>query len=119
MAALAEYRDPAGRLLALGFLDILPAGLSSVYFAWEPEAQKRSLGSFSIIAETRLAASMGLGWYYLGFWVPGARRMDYKADFSPFELALPDPATPGSLHWKNFASKEDALESLRRQSLRR
>lgn len=118
-ASLTEYRDAPGSLHALGFLDVLPGGLSSVYFAWEPEEQKRSLGAFSIVAEAGLAASLGLPWYYLGFWVPGARRMDYKADIAPFELALPDAASPGVRRWIKYASKEEALESLRRQSLRR
>jgi arginine-tRNA-protein transferase len=118
-AMLAEYRDAEGRLRALSFLDALPEGLSSVYFAWDPEDRNRSLGSFSIIAEARLAASMRLHWYYLGFWVPGARRMDYKADFPPFELALPDPALPQDRSWQRFQSKIEALESLRRQSLLR
>lgn len=118
-ASLTEYRDAAGSLCALGFIDVLPGGLSSVYFAWEPGQQRRSLGAFSIIAEARLAASLGLPWYYLGFWVPGAHRMDYKADFVPFELALPDTASPGGRSWMKYAAKEEALESLQRQSLRR
>ncbi|HUW41352.1 MAG TPA: arginyltransferase [Rectinemataceae bacterium] len=85
--AVAEYRDSGGRLLATGYVDILPDGLSSVYFAFDPEAARRSLGTWSVLRETRLAAELGKRYYYLGFWVPGAAKMDYKANFTPFETA--------------------------------
>ena len=31
---------------------------------------------------------MGLGWLYLGFWVPGCRKMSYKASYRPIQLLL-------------------------------
>lgn len=124
LAALSEYRDADGRLLALGFLDILPGGLSSVYFAFDPAASSRSLGTHSVFAESAAGAALGKPCYYLGFWVPGAPTMDYKADFHPFELALRE-AAPGSdpereakasgaaeSRWTEFACKEEALRAL-------
>jgi arginine-tRNA-protein transferase len=84
---VSEYRLPDGRLAATGYLDLLPDGLSSVYFAFDPDFGKRSLGVWSVQRELELAASLGLRWYYLGFWVPGSRKMDYKARFTPFEYA--------------------------------
>lgn len=84
---ITEYRDPDGRLVATGYVDVLPEGLSSVYFAFDPSEAKRSIGTWSVARELRLAAELGKKWYYLGFWVPGSRKMDYKARFSPFEYA--------------------------------
>lgn len=84
---VSEYRDGSGKLVATGYLDELPGGLSSVYFAFDPEESERSVGTWSMLAELELAASLGMSYYYLGFWVPGSPKMGYKARFAPFEYA--------------------------------
>lgn len=116
IARVSEYRDRAGMLVGIGFLDILPSGFSSAYFAFDPDQASRSLGSYSIYAESELALSMGKRYYYLGFWVPGARKMDYKADFPPFQLALPrDRSMTGggiAVAWEEFRDKREALARL-------
>lgn len=86
-SALAEYRSDNGSLLGLGFLDILPNGFSSVYFVFDPISSRRSLGYFSVLKEASLALESGRQWYYLGFWIPDSLKMDYKADFKPFQIA--------------------------------
>jgi arginyl-tRNA--protein-N-Asp/Glu arginylyltransferase len=87
-AAIVEYRRAgSGRLLANGYVDILPGGLSSVYFAFDPSESRRSLGTWSVAKELELAKALGKRFYYLGFWVPGSPKMDYKAGFRPFEYA--------------------------------
>jgi arginine-tRNA-protein transferase len=72
-------------LAAAGWVDVLPGGLSSVYFAFEPELARRSLGVFSVLREIELAKSMGLDYYYLGFVVEGSPKMAYKAAFGPHQ----------------------------------
>jgi len=123
-AHLTEYRDQAAILVAEGFVDILPDGISSVYFAFSPEAGWRSLGRFSVHAEIQIARQLQKSFYYLGFWVPGSAKMDYKANFSPFELAVdalhfktadvpPHTAEESSQKsWQPFSSKEEALSWL-------
>ncbi len=79
------YRDPAGRLLAVGICDLTPTALSTVYFYFDPDQGRRSLGTFSCLAELRLARTLGLSAYYLGYWVEASRAMAYKASFRPCE----------------------------------
>ena len=45
----------ADRLVGVGWIDVLPNGLSSVYFAFEPDESRRSLGTYSIMKEIDLA----------------------------------------------------------------
>ena len=80
------YRDPAGRLLAVGICDVCRQSLSSVYFYYDPAAARRGLGTFGAVREIEAAAAMGIPHYYLGYWVPGCDTMHYKADFRPYEL---------------------------------
>jgi arginine-tRNA-protein transferase len=72
-------------LIAAGWVDVLPGGLSSVYFAFEPDFARRSLGVFSVVKEIELAKNMGLEFYYLGFVVEGSPKMGYKAAYRPHE----------------------------------
>ena len=113
MAAISEYRDASGKLCAIGFLDILPNGLSSVYFSFDPAESRRSLGSYSIFAESEMALRRGKEYYYLGFWIPRAATMDYKADFPPFQLSVHEgndvEESDESPIWKEFPNKSVAL----------
>lgn len=74
-------------LVGAGWVDVLPHGLSSVYFAFDPDYAQRRLGTFSIMQEVYHARILGKPWLYLGFWVPGGRSMDYKSGFKPHEIA--------------------------------
>jgi arginine-tRNA-protein transferase len=84
---IVRYRDPAGKLVAISFLDALADGLSSVYFAFEPDEARRSLGTFSVYAESEWLVALGMKWYYLGFWIAGCPKMSYKAGYRPHQLA--------------------------------
>ncbi len=77
------YAD--GRLQAVGFLDRSSRGLSSVYFIYRESFAPASPGIFSILCETEFAREQGLDYYYLGYFVPGSGRMEYKQGFYPHE----------------------------------
>ncbi len=95
---LVEYRrrhaaDGTGRrgdLLAVALTDVLKDGLSMVYSFFEPEEGRRSLGTLVILDHIARARRMGLAYVYLGYWVRGSRKMDYKAKFLPQERLGPD-----------------------------
>lgn len=80
------YRDPTGRLLAVGLCDEGADFLSTVYCYFDPAERHRSLGTFSALWEIAFAHNRPLGYYYLGFLITGCRAMRYKSTFRPFEL---------------------------------
>jgi len=79
----------AGQLLAMALTDVLSDGLSMVYSFFDPDAGERSLGTLMILDHIERAKAMGLAYVYLGYWVPGSRKMDYKGRFLPQERLMP------------------------------
>ena len=79
----------AGKLLAVALSDVLSDGLSMVYSFFDPDEGERSLGTFMILDHIDRARAMGLSYVYLGYWVPGSRKMDYKGRFLPQERLMP------------------------------
>ena len=79
----------AGKLLAVALSDVLSDGLSMVYSFFEPGQGNRSLGTFMILDHIERAKRMGLDYVYLGYWVQGSRKMDYKSRFLPQERLMP------------------------------
>jgi arginyl-tRNA--protein-N-Asp/Glu arginylyltransferase len=80
----------AGDLIAVALTDVLADGLSMVYSFFEPDEAARSLGTFMVLDHIARAQRMGLAYVYLGYWVRGSRKMDYKSRFLPQERLTPD-----------------------------
>ena len=78
-----------GDLIAVALTDVLSDGLSMVYSFFDPDAGERSLGTLMILDHITRARKMGLPYVYLGYWVPGSRKMDYKGRFLPQERLMP------------------------------
>ncbi len=72
-------------LLAVAVTDVLPQGLSAVYTFYAPEHPERSLGTCAILHQIELARAQHLPHLYLGYWIDGHPKMDYKARFRPLE----------------------------------
>ncbi len=91
--AMIEYRSrgETGRetLLACALSDRLVDGLSMVYSFFEPEEDARSLGAYMILDHIALARDLGLPYVYLGYWVDGSPKMDYKRSYRPLERLTP------------------------------
>ena len=79
----------AGQMLAVALTDVLSDGLSMVYSFFDPDEADRSLGTFMILDHIERANRMGLPYVYLGYWVAGSRKMDYKGRFLPQERLMP------------------------------
>ena len=63
--------QPSGKATDLGF---------------DPDLSADSLGTFIILDHVAIAREAGLPYVYLGYWVPGSAKMDYKARYSPLEI---------------------------------
>lgn len=78
-----------GSLYAVALTDVLADGLSMVYSFYEPDEPVRSLGTFMILDHVAKAKAMGLPYVYLGYWVEGSEKMNYKRRFLPQERLAP------------------------------
>lgn len=77
-----------GRQVGLGWIDVLPQSLSSVYFSFDPQYASRSLGTFSILQQIMLCRALDKPWLQLGFWVRDCRKMNYKNNFRPCHILV-------------------------------
>ena len=87
---LASEDGGPGDLVGCALVDLMADGLSMVYSFYDPEMARRSLGRFMILDHIRQARLIAVPFVYLGYWVRGSEKMDYKARFSPIELLRPD-----------------------------
>lgn len=78
--------DTERPLTAVCLTDVLDDGLSMVYSFYEPDRIKDSLGIWLILDHIAIAREAGLPYVYLGYWVPGSRKMGYKSQFSALEI---------------------------------
>jgi len=67
-------------------VDLLADGLSMVYSFYDPGQPRRSLGRFMILDHLVQARMTRMAYVYLGYWVPGSRKMGYKAKFDALEI---------------------------------
>jgi arginyl-tRNA--protein-N-Asp/Glu arginylyltransferase len=74
-----------GELIAVALTDKMADGLSMVYSYFNPDFADRSLGTFMILDHISRARAAALPHVYLGYWVNGSRKMDYKVRFLPQE----------------------------------
>ncbi len=84
----------AGRLLGIAVTDVCLNGVSAVYTFFDPNESARSLGTFAILQQIELARRRGVAWLYLGFWIDGHPKMDYKRRFQPLEIRKNGHWTP-------------------------
>ncbi len=89
---LVEYRvrSEGGRLAGAVLIDILGDGISMIYSFYDPEERRRSLGTYMILDNIARVRRLGLPFLYLGYWVQGSRKMDYKSRFLPQERLTAD-----------------------------
>lgn len=75
-------------LKAVAVMDKVKNGLSAVYSYFDTSEKQRGLGNYCVLQQIRLAASLGLDYLYLGYWIDENKKMKYKADFRPLEILV-------------------------------
>ena len=105
---VVEYREPSadgrpGKLVGACLTDRQADGLSMIYSFFDAsEAARPGLGTFIILDHIQRAAHVGLPYVYLGYWVEGAKRMEYKMRFQPLERLGPEG-------WSRFDGTQMAM----------
>ena len=90
-----EYREPSvdgeqGRLVGACLTDKQGDGLSMIYSFFETEDESRpGMGNYIIMDHILRARKSGLPYVYLGYWVEGSKRMQYKVRYQPLERLSP------------------------------
>jgi len=93
---VVEYRTPTtfgrlGELVGACLTDQQSDGVSMIYSFYNPDIEERGgLGNFIIMDHILRAKAAGLPYVYLGYWVNGAARMQYKTRYRPLERLGPD-----------------------------
>jgi leucyl-tRNA---protein transferase len=114
-----HYRmKTTGALAAVGIVDVVPSGLSTVYFYWDPDLAALSLGVYAALVEIDLCKQLGLPYYYLGYLVPHSKTMSYKAQFGAGEIWHGDRWQPVPSRNLDDESMKQALRQAEQDSMR-
>ncbi|QFT77039.1 arginyltransferase [Erythrobacter sp. THAF29] len=95
-STVIEYREPTadgepGRLVGACLTDRQGDGLSMIYSFYDPDHENRAgLGNYIILDHIQRAAESGVPYVYLGYWVEGSPRMQYKVRYRPLEKLTRD-----------------------------
>jgi len=96
----ASPHDSTRMLAAVCLTDVFDDGLSMVYSFYDPDLTDLSLGTHVILDHIAIAREAGLPYVYLGYWVPGSRKMGYKAGFAGLEIYKGG-------HWRDLGNPAD------------
>lgn len=88
-----DFMKP-GKLIAAALTDVMSDGLSMVYSFFDPDSERASLGTYMIIDHIMRTQKAGLEHVYLGYWVEGSQKMEYKTRFQPLERLAPEGWVP-------------------------
>lgn len=73
------------QLIGISVIDQFNGGLSAVYTFFDPDYSNRSLGTYAILYMLYLARLKHIDYVYLGYWIDGSYKMDYKRKFKPMQ----------------------------------
>ena len=90
------------KLVGVDLIDVLDDGISSIYFFYDPDFDKLSLGTFSLLYQIKLAKILDLEWIYLGYWVEGCKAFAYKTNFQPQQILDGFPEIEDTVPWKDM-----------------
>lgn len=74
------------KLIGVGYVDVVPTGLSAIYFFHDPQYREWGLGTWNVLQVIKEAGERNRPFVYLGYYVAGCRSLEYKARFGPHEV---------------------------------
>ena len=83
--AMVEFRDQDQHLVCAVLIDRFDDGYSAIYSFFDTDLNARSLGTYMVLWLIEHTQMQGLDYLYLGYWVQGSRKMEYKRNFTPLE----------------------------------
>lgn len=83
-SSLVEFHD-SGKLVMVAVIDRVEDGLSAVYTFFDPELEKRGLGTYAVLWQIEFARELELPYVYLGYWIEESRKMAYKSRYKPLQ----------------------------------
>lgn len=87
------------KLIGVDLIDFLDDGISSIYFYYDPDFEKLSLGRLSIYEQIILAKEYDLEWIYLGYYVKECQSLKYKASYAPYQTLHGNPNLDEDAIW--------------------
>jgi arginine-tRNA-protein transferase len=87
------------QLIGVDLIDFLDDGISSIYFFYDPDFEKLSLGRLSIYEQIILAKEYDLDWIYLGYYVEHSQSLKYKASYQPYQILQGNPNLDEDVIW--------------------
>lgn len=78
-----------GKLIAVGVVDLLPLGLSSVYVFYDNDYKELELGKYTALKEIEFCRQHGFEYYYMGYYIHTCEKMRYKGEYKPSDLLCP------------------------------
>ena len=87
------------KLIAVSLVDETPRALSAVYTYHDPDYERFSLGTLSVLTQIEIARRSGKNCVYLGYRVLGCASSQYKARYLPHEVLRAMPATTAAPEW--------------------
>lgn len=97
------------KLVGVDLVDLLPNGISSIYFYYDPDYEKYSLGTYSMLHQIQIAQDHGLDWIYMGYYVEGCQSLEYKSRYKPYEVLEGRPEEEHEPQWLKAEPSEKSL----------
>lgn len=87
------------KLVGMAVVDVLNDGLSAIYTLFDPDEERRGLGTLALLWQIEEAQRRQLQHVYLGYWIRQCRKMSYKTRFRPIEQLVDG-------HWRTLTSAD-------------
>jgi arginine-tRNA-protein transferase len=87
------------KLIGVDLIDILDDGISSIYFYYDTDYAKYSLGKFSLYNQIIFAKDTKKKWIYLGYYVKGCPSLSYKSHYTPYLTLQGRPNIEDDFRW--------------------